>query len=253
MFTEIATQRRAFAAACLSEGTEILEIGAFDNPTFRREAGEKVWYLDLFSKDDLARMHAGNRNRQRDRIVETDFVIETADFSSRIGRSFDLIVAHHVIEHVADPLLWFAQCGKLLRDGGRVFLSVPDRNFTFDFFRPVSLASQMVRAHEEGARKPQLWQVVDHFFYHQKVKVSEIWDGKPPTAFTPRFPLAEAIRMAKERENIYTDTHCWVFTPGSFLGVVEDLRNSNYIDFRLEALQETQRYSNEFRVMLRKG
>src|SRR5699024_3899599 len=98
----------------------------------------------------------------------TDFVVKSLNFSNSIPRTFDLLVANHVVEHVADLLLWFAECGALLRDGGRLLLSVPDRNYTFDFFRPVSLASQILRAHEERARKPQLWQVVDHFYYHQK-------------------------------------------------------------------------------------
>src|SRR5699024_3094175 len=112
--------------------------------------------------------------------------------------------------------------------------------------------SQILRAHEERARKPQLWQVVDHFYYHQKVNAADLWAGKDPGPFAPRFPLAEALRMAKARETIYTDTHCWVFTPESFAQVVTDLKTSRYLQFDIEALQETERASNEFRVLLKK-
>lgn len=58
--------------------------------------------------------------------------------------------------------------------------------------------------------------------------------------------------MAKARENIYTDTHCWVFTPESFSQCIRELVESNYIPFELKSVQDTQHGTNEFRVMLRK-
>ncbi len=252
MYTKVATKRREFVAPFLSSKSKLLELGPFNNPTFRRESGEHVWYMDMFSKAELIEMHKGNVTRSADTIVETDFVVKERDFSSSIPMRFDLVAAHHVVEHVADLIFWFSECSALLEEGGRLFLSVPDRRYTFDYFRPVSLASQILRASEEKATKPQLWQVVEHFYYHQKVDLEQIWAGNPPRQFTPRFSLREAFQRATAREGRYTDTHCWVFTPESFVQVISDLRTSGYIGFDVETVQDTQRNTNEFRVILRK-
>lgn len=39
--------------------------------------------------------------------------------------TFDLVVLHHVLEHVTDPLGLLRQVGATLRDGGALFISVP--------------------------------------------------------------------------------------------------------------------------------
>jgi SAM-dependent methyltransferase len=252
MFTRIADARRDYSKPFLTSDSEILEIGPFNNPTFRRESGEQVWYMDMFSKAELAEQHKGNPTRPAETILDVDYVVKEPAFSEKISRRFDMLVAHHVIEHVADPVFWFRQCSALLKQGGRVFLSIPDRRYTFDYFRPVSLAAHMVRAMEEKPSKPPLWQVVDHFYYHFKVDLDGIWAGDLPTKFTSRFSLAKAVEMAKAREAIYTDTHCWVFTPASFSQCIRELVESSYIPFQLESVEDTQYGTNEFRVMLRK-
>jgi SAM-dependent methyltransferase len=39
---------------------------------------------------------------------------------------FDLITCHFVLEHVANPVAMLRHCASLLKDGGQLFLSVPD-------------------------------------------------------------------------------------------------------------------------------
>ena len=58
MLTKIAQSRRDFLRRHRGNFTgRILEIGAFDNPTFRRELGDAVEYLDFFSREELIEMH----------------------------------------------------------------------------------------------------------------------------------------------------------------------------------------------------
>lgn len=251
MFTSTAQSRRDFIASHVTPQREILELGPFNNPTFRRP-DEQVWYMDMFSKAELISMHAGNSSRQPESIVETDYVVKDLDFARHISKTFDMVVAHHVVEHIADLIFWFRECEQLLKPNGMLFLSLPDRRYTFDYFRPISLASQIVRAAEEHPLKPPFWQVVDHFYYHQKVDTADIWAGNLPVKFTPRFSLAEAIQRAKKREDIYTDTHCWVFTSDSFVQCIADLRSASILNFSIKALQHPLKGSNEFRILLQK-
>jgi len=42
---------------------------------------------------------------------------------------FDLIILNHVLEHIGDPAYLLNTLGKLLIDGGIIFISVPNRNY----------------------------------------------------------------------------------------------------------------------------
>jgi SAM-dependent methyltransferase len=46
--------------------------------------------------------------------------------------AFDVVIASHVIEHLANPLAALVEFARVLRLGGRLVLVVPDRTTTFD-------------------------------------------------------------------------------------------------------------------------
>ncbi|MBA3351628.1 MAG: methyltransferase domain-containing protein [Blastocatellia bacterium] len=195
-------------------------------------------------------MHRNNPRRNFANAVAVDHVVKRADFSTELAPGFDFIVAHHVIEHVPDLIFWFQQVERLLAPSGIMFLSIPDRRYTFDFFRPVSLATQMIRAHAEHLERPDVWQLTEAFYYHMKVDLAAIWLGTPPAKFVPRFSLAKAHEMAEQKSATYTDAHCWVFTSQSFAQCVEDLRSAELLPFSIARWEEPQLGTNEFRVLL---
>jgi len=251
MLTKQALQRRNYIDKIINTtGLSILEFGAFDNPTFRREMGDSVWYIDYFSSDELKEMHNDNPRRNFDLLVDVDYVVKSHDFTADIEKKFDLLVANHVIEHVPDIIYWLQQLEQILNSQGKIFLSIPDRRYTFDYFRPVSLATQMIRAHREGLRRPDQWQLLEHFYYHQKVDPVKLWNGETPGKFAPRFSLARAMEMAERKKNDYNDAHCWVFTPESFKQCIADLKSAKLHGLSIVELEKTQKNSNEFRVIL---
>ncbi|RXF67223.1 class I SAM-dependent methyltransferase [Hansschlegelia zhihuaiae] len=254
MFSKIGTRRRQYLINRFGKvKPSILEVGAFDNATFRKDSGDKVRYLDFFSGPELREMHKNNPRRMPDRIVDVDFVVKSSHFAKGIREKFDLIVANHVIEHVPDAIYWLKQSHDLLRSGGLLFLAVPDRRYTFDYFRPETRATEMIRAHSDKLEKPDVWQLMDHFYYHQKVDLEAIWQGKPPKDFRPRFSLERAVKMAKEQSKVYTDAHCWVFTPASFRRCVGDLRSAGHCTLEIDAIEDTVQGSNEFWATLKKA
>ncbi|WP_156964641.1 methyltransferase domain-containing protein [Methylocapsa aurea] len=251
MLSNVAMRRRAFIENRLcGKKPRILEFGAFDNPTFRRELGDHVKYLDFFSGPELREMHKDNQNRDLDAIVDVDYVVKSNRFVDQIKERFDLLVANHVVEHIPDLIFWFQQAQTLLTRGGIAFLAVPDRRYTFDYFRPLSLATQMIRAHRDRLEKPDMWHLAEHFYYHQKVSLKELWDGNLPRKFEPRFSLAKALIMAEEKSGQYTDAHCWVFTADSFPQLIADLRSSGTVNLGLDGVKEPEPGTNEFWAIL---
>lgn len=248
-----AARRRAFIEERTGPAGRVLEIGAFDNPTFRREAGDRVRYLDYFSAEELCAAHAGNPKRDLAAAVAVDFVVKSNDFAAAVGGPYDLVVANHVVEHIPDPVHWLAQLAGLLAEGGRIFLAVPDRRYTFDYFRRESTALQMLRAHRDRLDRPDPWQRAEHLYYHQRVDLAGLWAGRRPAPFAPRFSLAEALRRAEAQAGEYVDCHCWVFTPPSFRAVIRDLRSAGALDLAVEHMEDPRQGTNEFWALLRRA
>lgn len=250
VISRISNLRRQYVSNLRWPFGAVLELGPFDNPVFSRKIGDEVKYLDWFSKEELAEMHKSNPNRNFDRLPEIDFVVKDHQFAQYIGERFDLISGSHVLEHIPDLISWLNQLEELLADGGQIFLSVPDRRYTFDYFREVSEATAIIRAYEERLTQPSKWQIVESFYYHQKVNLAEIWAGNEPKNFTPRFDLGTALLMAEEKSRSYTDVHCWVFTPSSFKRVIGDLADGGFIRLHVDNIEPTRQGLNEFWVVL---
>jgi SAM-dependent methyltransferase len=248
--TKKATARRAFITEQLGQHVgRVLEIGALDNPTFRRELGDSVSFVDYFSTDELRAKHANNPKRNVGRMADVDYVLKGAALTDAVGDRFDVIVANHVIEHVPDLIGWLGQLRALLTDGGSLFLSVPDRRFTFDYFRPVSVAPAIQRAHEEQLLAPSKWQRIEASYFHQRIDVAALWAGDHPT-FRARRALAEVTREveAEIAAGIYRDAHCWVFTADSFTDCLLDL--GDLCPFTISTIAPPRVNTSEFWVLL---
>lgn len=64
-----------------------------------------------------------------DRFLKLDSAFELGhveDLSGRWAQTFDCVTAIDVIEHVEDPASFLRHAGRMLKPGGRMFLSTPD-------------------------------------------------------------------------------------------------------------------------------
>lgn len=252
MLTRQAKRRRTFVTSVLGSDLRILEFGPLDNPTFHADMGDRVEYLDYFSADELRASSADNPRRKASRIVPVHHVVKSKHFARTLDGQFDLLVANHVLEHVPDPIAWLREAQSVLADGGWLFMALPDRRWTFDYHRPVTVASSMVRAHDEDLDKPSSWQVLEATYYWTKVDSTALWDGADPPPFAPRMTLDRARAVADERSQTYADVHCWVFTMDSFQRCIADLHQGGLVDFVVDLAREPAHGTNEFYVVLRK-
>lgn len=251
--TRTAQARRERALPLISVGAKILEIGAFDSPTFITNLGDRVKYLDWFSADELFEQHKDNPRRLVSNIVDVDYVIKNHEFADEIGERFDLIAAAHVVEHVADVVSWLQQLQTLLTERGLIYLSVPDRRYTFDFYRRTSSLLEIIRAHEERLERPSMWQIADSIYYFTRIDMAAVWSGASPPPFEPRFTWPDTIARAERAARSYADVHCWVFTPESFKDIIAGLRECGLIDLRIRHLDPPMHGTNEFAVFLEHG
>ena len=232
-----------------------LEIGALDRPVIRRSDGE-VLYVDYA---DTAALKAESYHGPTDidAIVDVDIVWASRPLREAVGQPVDYIVASHVIEHVPDLLGWLQELAGALKPGGMLSLVVPDRRYTFDLRRAPSTIGEVIEAYLLKYRLPSLRQVADHCFAGVEVDPRLAWTRDiAQDRLTKLAGEAYALPLALDQAKAlldqprYIDTHCWVFTPQSFLALLDLLAQLRLLPFKVSSFVGTARNEFEFFVQL---
>ena len=240
-----------------------LEIGPLASPRVRKAEGP-VRYVDHASTEELKQKYAtdkGMRDRLRD-IVDVDYVIgEKTTISEAVAKDapFDYVIASHVIEHIPDPIGWMDDLTHALRTGGILSLVIPDKRYCFDINRSLTEVSDLVDANLRQLRQPSYRQAYDFYAkaINGMVEPAAVWAGTADYSLAVREdfddPDVAALDACRRMQNSdeFVDVHCHVFTPDSFLGLVEKLVQLDLIDYEVAAFSPTEPNNLEFFVSLR--
>jgi ubiquinone/menaquinone biosynthesis C-methylase UbiE len=240
-----------------------LEIGPLASPRVRKNEGP-VRYVDHASAAELKEKYAtdqGMRDRL-DEIVDVDYVLgQTTTISEAVAKDapFDYVIASHVIEHIPDPIGWMDDLTRVLRPGGILSLVIPDKRYCFDINRSLTEISDLVDGNLRQLRQPGFRQAYD--FYSKAiggtVDTAAVWAGTADYSLAVRQDFADSDVAALEAcrhmltSDEFVDVHCHVFTPDSFLRLVEKMARLDLIDYEVAAFHPTQLNNFEFYVSLR--
>jgi SAM-dependent methyltransferase len=114
-----------------------IEIGAFHEPA-PLPADAQVTYADVFTRAQAIELFP---EVDPTRMVDPTLIIDLdrTGLGSIESDTLDFVIACHVLEHLANPLFAIAEIFRVLRDGGRAVIAIPDKRFTFD--QPRALTS----------------------------------------------------------------------------------------------------------------
>ena len=227
-----------------------LEFGAATNPTMFPN-GFEVEYVD----------YARDANGDAPDAVAVDHVWTGAgSFAEICGHveHYQFAIAAQVAQYVPNLLGWFRGIFEVLRPGGVLNLSLPDRRFMFDIKRAPSTLGELVEAFYLDYSRPSIRQVFDHTFGAAALDPAQIWaNGHVPDTL-PRlsgeFALGLAHRHAETmmEDDRYITCHCWVFTPLSFLDLIEGASRLGLFPFVISQFGSTEAGQCEFYVCLRR-
>jgi hypothetical protein len=243
-----------------------LEIGPLYTPRFPRERYPHVRYVDHASTDDLREKYVTDAFMadHLDEIVGVDVVWDGSTplhdalrGSDGADAAVDFVFASHVIEHAPDMIGWLQQIGRVLGDGGRLYLAIPDKRLCFDVNRDLTTMADLVDAHLRGLSAPGFRQIYDFHSRIIEVDAAALWAGTADYSGTWRADLdpdewAYELCLKHQQTGEYVDGHCQVFTPGSFLDVYSRLVKLGLIDYRIAAFHPSVPGTIEFRVVLEK-
>lgn len=225
-----------------------LEFGPSDNPTVLPE-GIRVAYVD----------HARDAQADRPNAAPIDHAWPgSGSLAEVLGRDgFDFAIAAQVAQYVPNLLGWFRGIHGVLRPGGVLNLSLPDRRFMFDAGRADSTIAELVEADLLAYTRPSPRQIFAHTHQARAVDPGRVWAGEDP-ARAPRLcgdvalDLAYAQATEAFAADRYAACHCWVFTPLSFLGLVEEASRLGLFPFVLNRIAGTELNGFEFYVSMRR-
>ncbi len=149
-----------------------VEIGAFKSPI----PGIHPLYLDRFPEYDYV-------------AVSADYVADAASLPVR-SDTLDYVANANVFEHLANPVAALWEWARACRDGGIIYLVVPDRRLTFDRFRPLTTPEHMIEDYDRGTTDSDGTHVLD---YIDGVDWS-LW--APSATAAERITTRETLRVA---------------------------------------------------------
>lgn len=245
-------RRRLLESYINPVGLKIVEIGALATPTLPPHEFD-IKFIDYTTRDALIIEHANNKKMRIESIVHVDYPIQTHNYSEYISDRFDLAIANHVIEHIPDIVRWFQGLYNLLNKGGLLFLSIPDKRYTFDYLKRESNFVDIYRAYHEKQMKPSAAQLLENAYLSRPITAAECWSRSIPAAkLQPRTSLRKAREFAENACKNYISTHCHTFTYSSFIELFSQLQEMGLVSFNIVEKRDVDSGANEFHVLFEK-
>ena len=245
----------AFASELVSKRMFGLEVGPGLFPKFPKRDGYKVHVLDYTDRAGLQAKYA-NTEYDIETIEDVDYISDGRPIHEVVvaREEYDFISASHVIEHVTDVLGFFKSAELLLKPGGLVLLSVPDKRYCMDAFQSVSTTGEILMANRENTGRHSPARVFDFFSNYAQLDGLDTWselDVRP-------VKLNNDVNEGKNFFNLsltpgapYIDIHAWRFVPSSFRLIVHDLQTLGETTLGEASFALSPVY--EFYIALRKG
>ncbi|KQQ32584.1 hypothetical protein ASF58_24260 [Methylobacterium sp. Leaf125] len=229
-----------------------LEFGPGDNPV-PLPNGMRVAYVDRCI--DAAPDQTGPSPIDHAWDGATSLAAVLGDASAPSG--FDFAVAAQVAQYVPNLLGWLRGIHAVLRPGGVLNLSLPDRRFMFDAARASSTLPELIEADLLGLTRPSPRQLFAHTSEVRAISPNDIWagaDAHRADRLAGTQALSHALNQTRTAlaQGCYIACHCWVFSPRSFLDLVEGATRLGLLPFVLNHVSSTEPGSFEFFVSMRR-
>lgn len=169
----------------------------------------------------------------------------------------DFAIARLFAHKVPNLLGWFRGIFEVLRPGGVLNLTLPDKRVTEDVLRAPSTIGELLDADHLGLERPSFRQRFEHRHLTIPIGSGTLWQAGVDPAEQPRVSAGDAIAFARAATAAGPSAgdaacRCWVFTPLSFLDVLEELSRARQFPFVISQFAATEPGASEFFVCLRR-
>lgn len=217
-----------------------LEIGPSHSPVAARALDYNVRTIDHMDQDGLKAKYAAHPGVDLTAIEPVDYIWSGGPYSALVGEDikFDYAIASHVIEHSTDLIGFLQDLQGLIKPEGRIILACPDHRYCFDHFRPITGLASVIDKHLDRKNFHSAGTAAEYSM-NIVTRDGRIAWGK---GLRGKFEFLSGAEQARAQiaqvvaDHSYIDVHAWVFTPGSFHLMIEDLRALGYLDLHVDLI-----------------
>jgi hypothetical protein len=228
-----------------------LEIGPFDCPVLK---GNNIKYFDVLNQQQLIeRAKKINRIQNINNIPYIHYYDNQANLKI-INEQFNLILSCHCIEHQVNFIKHLNDVNNLLLSNGYYVIICPDKRYCFDHYIKESTIADILNMDTNSTRH-SLKSVIEHRVLVTHNDPIRHWnnDHGIQRLNDPKFDYMLLFAINEyNNEKEYIDVHSLQFTPQSFEQIINILEKNNLINFYIDKVYPTKKYSNEFIVIIRK-
>lgn len=133
-----------------------IEIGALHLPLLLPR-GAHVKYIDRMNVKELRKQYPELKKYP---LVDVDIIDDGETLEKIKSDSLDFVIANHFLEHCENPIRAIESFLRVLKKGGILFLTVPDKRATFDSERPITHLEHIIKDYKQGPN----WSRKEHFY-----------------------------------------------------------------------------------------
>ena len=247
--------REQFLLKGLDKATAVgVEIGPFFSPLAPKADGWKTTTVDFTDQEGLlniARNHDQAAIREgQDKIEKVDIVWRDQPLHKEClalhPEGFDYLIVSHVLEHMPDIIGFFKEASLLAKPEFILSVAIPDARRCFDYFKPLTNVTNALRAHRMKLKMHSPETVFEANAYCTWKNGHGSWHARSggvldlPWAFESALDIyRDYVANSEAGTQSYVDAHAWHFTPSSFKLFILELNVLGLIDFKLDAIEET--------------
>lgn len=238
----LTTLRMATLRKHISFGARSLEIGAFCRPTLSRPMF-RAHFVDYFSTKEL-REQCKHNGEDPQNVVNVDFVVKGEDYTSSVQGKFQIVIANHVWEHITNPIKWLNMIGELTDEDGILFISLPDKRFSFDCLRDETSLAHILSDYLVPGRDLTAEHCIETEIYYDRKYVGQ------KRSIEGSLSIDAIINSFKHH---HPGIHCHVFNGDNFLAkIMEPIIYMKLVPWSVVDFAQEHR-AGEFYTVLRKG
>ena len=131
-----------------------VEIGALHEPAII-PAGVNVSYVDVVTREEAISFFPELDSSLHKDFVKVDHIvnIEKEGLRKFQDSTLDFVILNHVLEHIANPIFVLGECFRVIKAGGRLVISIPDKRFTFDKNRDITTLDHLWSEYDAGVNE----------------------------------------------------------------------------------------------------
>lgn len=190
-----------------------IEIGALHNPV-RIPKSAKVTYIDRMSIPSLRKQYPDLDSRK---LVDVDIIDDGEQLAKILDATQDFVIANHFLEHCQNPIGTISNMLRVLKNSGVLYLSIPDKRYTFDIDRPETSIEHLLRDYHEGPAWSRRQHLEEWARYVDKLKDD-----------------AEINQQISQLMHIDYSIHYHVWTLTEILEIILAMKHELHFPFELE-------------------